>query len=248
MDVFEMALIIFAIITLFVATFVITIYAKNKFYNAVDKRIERFQSELIEKQVNEIQNMYKQVRGWRHDYRNHIQNMQIQLRDENYFELSNYLTELAGDLEMVDTVIKTGNVMADAILNSKLTVAEKLNIKCNVKVNIPQNIPLSDIELCSILGNLLDNATEACSKIPENLRYLRLYISTFKNQLYLSVQNSSPAVNKSKNLYISTKRGEHGFGIFRIDRIAKKYNGFVNRQNEQGVFATELMIPLTYSV
>ena len=46
-------------------------------YNLIDRRIERFQSELIEKQVREIENMYKQVRGWRHDYRNHIQNMKI---------------------------------------------------------------------------------------------------------------------------------------------------------------------------
>ena len=52
---------------------------RKTLYNMIDKRIERFQSELIEKQVNEIQNMYRQVRGWRHDYRNHINNMKIQL-------------------------------------------------------------------------------------------------------------------------------------------------------------------------
>ena len=219
---------------------------RRALYNMIDRRIERFQSELIEKQVREIQNMYKQVRGWRHDYRNHIQNMKIQLAQGNYAELDSYLDSLADDLTTVDTVIKTGNVMADAILNSKLSVAEKLNIRINVKANIPNNIPLSDVELCAVLGNLLDNAAEACAKLPESDRFMRIYIGCLKNQLYMSVQNSAGDVKKIAGRYLSTKQseGEHGYGIFRIDRVAKKYGGYVNRQNEEGVFATEIMVPL----
>lgn len=215
---------------------------KKYLLNLIDKRIERFQSELIEKQVDEIQNMYRQMRGWRHDYRNHIQNMKIQLHEKNYDRLNSYLDELASDLNTVDTVIKTGNVMADAILNSKLSVADKLNIRLNVKANIPEKIPLSDVELCAVLGNLLDNANEACAKLDEDNRFMRVYIGLMKNQLYLSVQNSSAEPKKTS--FTSTKEGEHGYGIFRIDRIAHKYGGYVNRQNEDGVFATELMIPL----
>ena len=219
---------------------------RRTLYNMIDRRIERFQSELIEKQVREIQNMYKQVRGWRHDYRNHIQNMKIQLAQGNYAELDSYLDSLADDLTTVDTVIKTGNVMADAILNSKLSVAEKLNVRINVKANIPNNIPLSDVELCAVLGNLLDNAAEACAKLPESARFMRIYIGCLKNQLYMSVQNSAGDVKKIAGRYLSTKQseGEHGYGIFRIDRVAKKYGGYVNRQNEEGVFATEIMVPL----
>ena len=219
---------------------------RRTLYNMIDRRIERFQSELIEKQVREIQNMYKQVRGWRHDYRNHIQNMKIQLVQGNYDELEGYLDSLADDLTTVDTVIKTGNVMADAILNSKLSVAEKLNIRINVKANIPNNISLSDVELCAVLGNLLDNAAEACAKLPESDRFMRIYIGCLKNQLYMSVQNSAGDVKKIAGHYLSTKQsdGEHGYGIFRIDRVAKKYGGYVNRQNEEGVFATEIMVPL----
>lgn len=219
---------------------------RRTLYNMIDRRIERFQSELIEKQVCEIQNMYKQVRGWRHDYRNHIQNMKIQLAQGNYAELDSYLDSLADDLTTVDTVIKTGNVMADAILNSKLSVAEKLNIRINVKANIPNNIPLSNVELCAVLGNLLDNAAEACARLPESDRFMRIYIGCLKNQLYMSVQNSAGDVKKIAGRYLSTKQseGEHGYGIFRIDRVAKKYGGYVNRQNEEGVFATEIMVPL----
>ncbi len=220
---------------------------RRMFYAMIDRRIERFQSELIEKQMQEIQNLYRQVRGWRHDYRNHIQNMKIQLAEGNYEGLGQYLSELADDINTVDTVVKTGNVMADAILNSKLSAAEKLNIKTNVKANIPDGLPLTDVELCAVIGNLLDNAVEACAKIPETQRFIRIYMGKLKNQFYLSVQNSAGEVKRSGHTYFSTKpneSGSHGYGIFRIDRIVKKYNGYVNRQNEEGVFATEIMFQL----
>lgn len=215
--------------------------------NMIDRRIERFQSELIEKQVQEIQNMYRQVRGWRHDYRNHIQNMKIQLKEKNYDNLADYLDQLADDLDTVDTVIKTGNIMADAILNSKINIAAKLNVRLNVKANVPEDLPLSDVELCSVLGNMLDNAVEACASLPEPERFIRVYIGRLKGQFYLSVQNSAGKVRKEKTgSYISTKEdsGQHGYGLFRIDRIAKKYGGYVNRQDEEGIFATEIMLPI----
>lgn len=238
------AIIIGAIILLIALCVVGFFLLRRTLYNMIDRRIERFQSELIEKQVREIQNMYRQVRGWRHDYRNHINNMKIQLSQENYDGLSDYLNELADDLDTVDTVIKTGNVMADAILNSKLNVAEKMNVQLNVKANVPETLPMSDVELCSVLGNMLDNAVEACGTLPEEEGFMRVYIGKLKGQLYLSVQNSAGKVRKEKGTYLSTKEGEHGYGLFRIDRVAKKYGGYVNRQNEEGIFATEIMIPL----
>ena len=244
----KIAIIIGVVILFSALCFVGFFLIRRTLYNMIDRRIERFQSELIEKQVREIQNMYRQVRGWRHDYRNHINNMKIQLSQENYDGLSDYLDELADDLDTVDTVIKTGNVMADAILNSKLNVAEKMNVQLNVKANVPEMLPMSDVELCSVLGNMLDNAVEACGTLPEEERFMRVYIGKLKGQLYLSVQNSAGKVRKEKGSYLSTKEGEHGYGLFRIDRVAKKYGGYVNRQNEEGIFATEIMIPLTGKV
>ncbi len=240
----EIIIIICIILAALCAAAILCLILRRMFYNALDKRIARFQSELIEKQVREIENMYRQIRGWRHDYRNHIQNMKIQLAEKNYPGLDSYLGQLAEDLDTVDTVIKTGNVMADAILNSKLNEAKKLNISLNVKANIPNDLPISDVELCSVLGNMLDNAIEACSKLPVEERFIRIYIGQIKGQFYLSVQNSAGKLRKEKGYYLSTKEGEHGFGLFRIDRVAKKYGGYVNRQNEEGVFAAEIMIPI----
>ena len=153
-------------------------------------------------------------------------------------ELERYLDDLADDLTQADTSIKTGNVMADAVLNSKLSVAEQKGIRLNVKAHIPNGVALTDVELCSILGNLLDNAMEACEKLPYDTRFIRVYIDKFKGQFYLSVQNSSPAVQRDKGIFHTTKAGTHGFGLFRIDRIAKKYGGCCCPQSaERGVFS-----------
>lgn len=217
---------------------------RKLFYHLVDKRIARFQSDLISKQTVEIQNMYRQMQEWRHDYRNHIQNMKNRL-DGDQGELEQYLDELADDLTQTDTSIQTGNVMADAVLNSKLSVAEQKSIQLNVKAHIPKGIEMTDVEMCSVLGNLLDNAIEACEKLPCDKRFLRVYIDKFKGQFYFSVQNSSPSIQRDKGIFRTTKAGTHGFGLFRIDRIAKKYGGYVNRQYEEGVFATELLLPLS---
>ena len=220
---------------------------RHLLYHMIDRRIEGFQSDLLEKQLQEVQNLYRQVRGWRHDYRNHIHNMKIQLTGGNYEKLSDYLDQLADDLDSVDMVVKTGNVMADAILNSKLSTAGRLNVRLNVKANVPAGLPMSDVELCSVLGNLLDNAVEACAALPEAERFMRVYIGTLKGQFYLSVQNAAGKVRREKGVYLSTKESagkRHGYGLLRIDRIARKYGGYVNRQSEEGIFATELMIPL----
>ena len=180
---------------------------RRLFYHLVDQRIERFQSDLIAKQTAEIQTMYRQMQAWRHDYRNHIQNMKNRL-DSDSGELSQYLDALADDLTEADTLIRTGNVMADALLSGKLAAAQAKGIALHVKAQIPKGLAMSDVELCALLGNLIDNAMEACEKLPENERFLRVYIDRFKDQFYLSVQNSSPAVVREKGSFRTTKRDQ----------------------------------------
>lgn len=213
----------------------------------IDKRIAAFQSDLMSKHITEVENIYRQMRGWRHDYHNHIQTVKAHLTLEQYIEIGTYLDMLDTDLTSVDTVIKTGNVMVDAILNSKISLAASKKINIKAKAVVPKKLSISEIDLCIIIGNLLDNALESCIKMPnEDDRFIRVYIDILKNQLYISVSNSVGGnVKKNGDTYLSTKNKEgHGFGLMRVDNIAKKYRGFINRQNEEGVFATEIMLPL----
>lgn len=212
----------------------------------VDKKISRFQNELVDKHYVEVETMYRKMRGWRHDYHNHIQVLKAHMELHHYDEAGHYLDMLNEDLAAVDTVIKTGNVMVDAILNSKLTLIKEKGINVDATAIVPQNVPFSGIDLSVLIGNLLDNAMEACMQIPDkDERFIRIYIDIVKKQLYISITNSMNGQAKKNGLqYLSTKAGVHGFGLLRIDRIAAKYGGFINRQNEEGVFATEVMLPL----
>ena len=212
----------------------------------VDERIAAYQSDLISKQMNEVENMYRQMRGWRHDFHNHIQTMQAFLKLGELGELEAYLGKLNDDLSEVDQVLKTGNIMADAILNSKLSLASSKEIGIHAKATVPAKLRVSEVDLCIIVGNLLDNATEACLRIPEaDRRFIRIYIGPLKQQLYISVTNSVDGTPKKEGgAYRSLKEGAHGFGLMRIDRIAERCGGYVNRQSDEGVFATEVMLPL----
>lgn len=212
----------------------------------VDRRVGRFQNELVDRHYAEVETMYQKMRGWRHDYHNHIQALKAHVELGRYEEAKQYLDTLNDDLTTVDTVMKTGNVMVDAILNSKLTMIRERGIRVDATAMVPQDVPFSGIDLSVLIGNLLDNAMEACLQVKDKEeRFIRIYIDIVKKQLYVSVANSMNGRARRKGLqYLSTKAGLHGFGLMRIDRIASKYGGFVNRQNEEGIFATEVMLPL----
>ena len=213
----------------------------------VDRRIAAYQNDLVVRHYTEVQNIYSQMRGWRHDYHSHIQTMKALLEMDRKAEHSAYLSKLDADLTSVDTVLKTGNVMVDAILNSKISLAKSKDIQINAKAAVPAELSVSEVDLCVMIGNLLDNAMEACLKIESApSRFIRIYIGRNREMLYISVSNSSGGeVRKSGKTYFSTKDSpSHGFGLARIDRIAAKYDGFVNRQSEEGVFATEITLPM----
>ena len=91
----------------------------NLFSKRMETRIAKYQQELIETHYREVDNMYRQIRGWRHDYRNHIQTMKAYAANGDLDAIKNYLDLLDEDLTTVDTVVKTGNPMTDAILNAK---------------------------------------------------------------------------------------------------------------------------------
>ncbi len=211
----------------------------------IDKRIESYQSELIEKYCAEVESMYTKMRGWRHDYHNHIQVMQASMALGRYEEVKEYLHQLNDDLTNVDTTIKTGQVMVDAILNGKLALAAKNNIPVNVKARLPEKLSIRTIDLCVIIGNLLDNAIEENINLPEEDRFLRIYIGVKNTQLYLCFTNAAGKRKvKYAKTFLSTKGTSHGFGVSRVESIVKKYEGFFSADSEDGGFTAEILLPL----
>lgn len=120
----------------------------------IDKQIAAYQRELIETHYQEVETMYRQMRGWRHDYRSHIQAMKALAANGDVEAIKDYLDQLDTELNTVDTVVKTGNPMADAILNSKISLAKSRHIVVAADACIPVKLSMSGLDLCIILGDL----------------------------------------------------------------------------------------------
>lgn len=211
----------------------------------IEKRIEDYQSDLLRKYCDEVESMYTKMRGWRHDYHNHIQALQASMALGKYDEVNEYLRQLNDDLTQVDATVKTGRVMIDAILNGKMNIAAQNGIPVNAKARIPQGTPVSDVDLCAIIGNLLDNAIEENQRLAQEERFIRIYIGQKNTQFYLIFTNAAGQKrDRKKSLFPSAKGDRHGLGLARVESLVKKYGGLFSADSEDGGFTAELLIPL----
>ncbi len=211
----------------------------------IDRRIAAYQSDLLATHYAEVENMYRQIRGWRHDYRNHIQVLKSYLAMGDVEAASRYLDALSEDLNTVDPALKTGNKMTDIILNSKISLARSKQIRVEADAHVPVALSTAEIDLCIIIGNLFDNAIEACMGLPEQERMIRVYMEMKSTQLYMSFTNSTALKKQKKEngRFFSTKGQGHGYGLVRIDTIVGRYHGYISRNSEDGAFTTEILLP-----
>lgn len=215
------------------------------FSKKTEKRMAAYQQELLKTHYREVETMYREMRGWRHDFRNHIQLLQTYAQKGDLEAIKSYLTELEGDLKRVEPAVKTGNSMADAILNSKISLAKAKGIAVRADAHIPVTLSISDLDLCVLLGNLFDNAIEASQKLREDERMIRIYMDMKGSQLYISFTNLAAGGKQKKvgGRFSSTKGEGHGFGLARIDSVVERLGGYLTRASEEGAFTTEVLLP-----
>ncbi|EGF47903.1 two component sensor transduction histidine kinase [Lacticaseibacillus rhamnosus MTCC 5462] len=217
----------------------------RQFLSDQDAVFARSLDKMMAQYSEEVQELYANMRGWRHDYHDHLQALKAYLDNQDTAAARRYLNELEDKLDAVDPLVHSGNAMLDAIVNAKLTLAERLHIPVNEKVIVGNTPLIKDVDLVVILGNLLDNAIEAISEQPpDEKRQLRLYIGIVKQQFYISVTNTRPADQVIDYQYASTKSDKRGLGIRRVNKLVAKYDGMINRQYEASVFVTEIAIPI----
>ena len=211
----------------------------------MEESIAAYQRELLDTHYAEVENMYRQMRGWRHDYANHIQTMKAYAAKGDMQAITQYLDLLDTELRSLDTVVKTGNAMTDAILNSKVSLARSKDIPVKVDAHIQVALSVSELDLCAILGNLFDNAIEASLRLPPEQRMIRVYMDMKNTQLYISFTNLTAGrkLKKTDGRFETTKGDGHGFGLVRIDRIVARLDGYISRNSEDGAFTTEILLP-----
>ena len=206
-------------------------------------KLVEYQTEQSEKHLNEVRSIHKEMRGYKHDFHHHLQTLKGQLEAGEVERALAYIEQLDNQLMNVDTLLKTGNVSLDAIFSAKISQAKAENIAVTVKANVPDALTISDLELSIIIGNLLDNAIEACRTVTGE-RFIRIYISMKGTMLYFSMLNASGAKRKKTgSLFATHKDGVHGFGLRHAEAILEEHGGWVKYNSEDGAFTSEFLVP-----
>ena len=206
-------------------------------------KLVEYQTEQSEKHLNEVRSIHKEMRGYKHDFHHHLQALKGQLEAGEVDRALAYIEQLDNQLMNVDTLLKTGNVSLDAILSAKIAQAKAENIAVTVKANVPDQLTISDLELSIIVGNLLDNAIEACRTVTGE-RFIRIFISMKGTMLYFSMLNAAGAKKKKTgSLFATHKDGVHGFGLRRAEAILEEHGGWVKYNSEDGAFTSEFLVP-----
>ena len=198
--------------------------------------------------LKEIDNIYSDMRTWQHDYKNNLNALRILVENAETRKALEYIDNMYGEIYKSPVMLQTGNLALDAIVSSKLCLAKSQNIEVNIQAAYPENNIINDNDICALVGNLLDNAIEACVRMENTTekKFIDFSLMVKRKNLLISVSNSyNTEIQRKGNRYITTKKEPfHGIGISHIDVIVAKYQGHVLRSHENGIFETHIMLPL----
>ena len=212
---------------------------------------ENLLSHMESQQYEQILASVKELRIMKHDVKNHLDVLQTLLEGNHTGQAVDYMRQITADLNKVHYTLSSGNTTVDCIVSNKQSMAENVGILTENIIYLPEEIPLSDVEICSLLGNLYDNAIEGCMRAES--KRIWLYMKPFHNMLSIKIVNTSDGVYKSnsENELLSTKAGkgnqngmEHGIGLKRIREIVERHSGIMEILPEKEMFSVNILIPL----
>lgn len=199
-------------------------------------------NDILQKSLDETEQAFKLWRRSVHDYKNNIISLRQLVEDENIKEIKEYLNRESELLNKKMFYIKTGSDVVDTIVNTKQSLAEEKGITFVVNVSITEKCCLSEIDIASILGNLIDNAIEASEE--EQEPYIDLTIRQEKTFIVIKIINKYSG-NFSKTLETTKKKQEfHGIGIGSVKSIVKKYEGVFSIDKKATEVVAKVLIPI----
>ena len=204
--------------------------------------------ELEEMEYRTLLHTTETLREMKHDMNIHLDVIQSLAAGGSLDELQSYIDSYHHSLAHTHQLLSTGNTAIDCILSSKIAEAHNLNIKTESSVLVPADFPIEALLLSSLLGNMWNNALEACRRLqeanPDITPYIHFYIKPFQHMIVIHMENNYDRVICRNEQYLSMKKGaSHGMGLKRMENIISEAGGIFQINAEDHVFTLHIMIP-----
>ncbi|ABW17989.1 sensor histidine kinase [Alkaliphilus oremlandii] len=200
--------------------------------------------------LDHIQEVIQTLRAQRHDFNNYVSTIYGLIHLGKIEEAKKYILNLSKDVVDLNEIVNACHPVVGAILNMKKEKAARSKIDFNVDVDLPTKLPFEFVDISTILGNLLDNAIEACEKISNDCKkiYIQIYIKDFHMIIKIENSKSDQVILKSDNLigYLTTKldKENHGLGLKNVRKAVLKYDGMLNIEDKGKEFLVDIALPL----
>ncbi len=240
-----------AYITVMIMMFILLILLCVIFYYIVHALEEKAEAEdrnhifeMQEKQYESLQRYLDASAKTRHDFRQTIYTLKELSAEKDYSAIDDYLSRYIEALPQKDTADYCRNHALNALINHYVRNAEENHIRTELQIALPEPLYVDIVDLCSIVGNILENAITACGVVPEDKRFIRLALSAEQgNELYLAVSNSfGGRLRQIGKRYFSTHKGGNGIGLVSIAATAARYGGTATFSHDSGVFYSDVML------
>ncbi len=208
-----------------------------------EKKIYEQQLKEQKKHLEEILVSQEEVKKFRHDFFNHIIAIRQFFLAKNEAGGLEYIDKLEEIVEKNEASFNTGNIALDAILNSKKALAISKNIKFSANLQIPENLWIDSVDICTIFGNALDNAVEACELIGnDGEKAINIDLVYDKDSLVCKIINSCNTDTKKDSLTSKQDKNHQGYGIGNIQTALKKYKHAFKISSENNEFVLSFVI------
>lgn len=213
----------------------------------IKEKMSEYQKSILENNYLRLNRMYKGAARGMHDYKNHMLVIRELLANKSCDEAEVYVNTLCENLKKENFAqTYTGVEIVDAVLNVKQNEGINYGIKTDIRASYPHNSGIVSVDICTILGNLLDNAIEACAKVePKEKRHIGVRISYTENIVMIKIENTVDENPFLKEVPLETTkkdRQSHGLGISIVRKAAEKYHGDLKQICENGVFVSKVIL------
>ena len=192
--------------------------------------------------VQTLEQLLSTLKSERHDFNNHLSVIHGLLEGGETHQAAEYTAKLVRNAVEYQTIVFVPYAAVRAIINHKLSVARQNGVALKLDVNLPEGLAIHEFDLAAILGNLLDNAMEACALLTDIAPYISLTLRYKPNYIVLRIANPYCEEAEQARHENREEPENHGFGLKNVRYIVEKHNGFMELKQEGGVFEADIAL------